>query len=247
MPFGGANDKLQCPCMKCLALLPTPTLLGSAARKKHRQHFGLPSDVVIEEEDIDVEEKHIEPIVGLAPVDKELFAKDLVLLVVNHGISWKAAELVVKLVNAHALHRFFVFPLPATTYQLKKITGCRPGNAKLLAVCPVCDFVFDAHQHVCTPCGTPPRLRAQRQLLVNDISITIKQMFGNAKIAEALEYACHRKTGDGDSWDADIMRDIPLGTPHFSTSYDNTQHISSYSPCYHMILKMSVTSRCIIP
>ena len=186
MPFGGANDKLQCPCMNCFALLPTPTLLGSRPRKKHREHFGLPSVVVIEEEDIDVEEKHIAPIVGLAPVDKELFAKDLVLLVVNHGISWKAAELVVKLVNAHALHRFFVFPLPATTYQLKKITGCRPGNAKLLAVCPVCDFVFDAHQHVCTPCGTPPRLRAQRQLLVNDISITIKQMFGNARLLRPL-------------------------------------------------------------
>ena len=218
MPFGGEDVKLQCPCKHCVGLLPAATLVGWRTRKKHLLHFGLPLVEDVVEEDIVaeiVEEKDSEvvPFV-VGNVDSDLFAKDLVLLVVNHGISWKAAELVVKLVNAHACHRIFVTPLPATTYQLKKITECRPGNAKLLALCPVCDFVFDAHQDVCTPCGVPPRLRAQRQLLVNDITVTIMQMFGNPKLAEALEYAFHRRTGDGDSWDADIMREIPLGTPH---------------------------------
>ena len=200
----------------------------------HLSRFGLPSVDLVEVQDIEVDKDIEEVPFAPPPVDNELFAKDLVLLVVNHGISWKATELVVKLVNAHACHRFFGTPLPATAYQLKRITDCRPGNAKLLAVCPVCDFVFDAHQGVCTPCGTPPRKSAQRQLLVNDISVTIKQMFGNAKIAEALEYACHRQTGDGDSWDADIMRDIPLGSPHVFFIFQHrmiTHNISFVTTC----------------
>jgi hypothetical protein len=147
-----------------------------------------------------------------AEVDHGAFAQDLVLLVVNHGITWKAVELVVKLVNSHVRGRTLNKNLPATAYQLKKITACRPGNAKLVHVCPVCDFVFDGDQQLCTPCGLPPRMRHTRQMLLNDVSITIKQMFGVPQIAEAFEYAFHRKPGDGDVWDGSVMQGIPLGT-----------------------------------
>jgi hypothetical protein len=145
-------------------------------------------------------------------VDQVAFAKDLVLLVINHGISWKAVELVVKLVNSHVRGRMLNKKLPATAYQLKKITSCRPGNAKLVHVCPVCDFVFDGDQQLCTPCGLPPRMRHTRQMLLNDVKITIRQMFGVPRIAEAFEYAYQRKPGDGDVWDGSVMQGIPLGT-----------------------------------
>ena len=214
MPFG-VEHKFQCPCNRCAALLPEKSLLGDRTRRTHRAKYGL-SEVVEEEK---VHEGLVEGVledarrpVVLGVVDNDLFAKDLVLLVVNHGISWKAAELVVKLVNSHAFGRFFGSTLPATAYQLKNITACQPGNAKLLPVCPVCDFVFDTQQHACAPCGIPPRMRAQRQLLVNDITETIKQMYGNPRLAEALEYAFHRRPGDGDVWDGEVMKDIPLGT-----------------------------------
>ena len=147
-----------------------------------------------------------------AEVDHVTFAKDLVLLATNHGITWKAVELVVKLVNSHVRSRTLNKDLPATAYQLKKITACRPGNAKLVHVCPVCDFVFDADQQLCTPCGLPPRMRHKRQMLVNDVKITISQMFGVPRLAEAFEYAYHRKPGDGDVWDGSVMQEIPLGT-----------------------------------
>ena len=147
----------------------------------------------------------------VADVDEQTFARDMVLLVVNHGIPWKAAELIVKLVNAHTHGRFLGQPLPSTAYQLKNMTNCRPGQAKLLHVCSVCDFVFDGDQEVCTPCGLPPRMRVKRQLLVNDVRVTIQQMFALPKLAEAFEYAFHRQPGDGDVWDGGVMRDIPLG------------------------------------
>ena len=130
-------------------------------------------------------------------VDEETFARDIVLLIVNHGIPWKAAELIVKLVNSHIHGRFLGQPLPSTAYQLKNMTNCLPGQAKLLHVCPVCDFVFDGDQEVCTPCGLPSRMRVKRQLLVNDVRVTIQQMFALPKLAEAFEYAFHRQPETG--------------------------------------------------
>lgn len=213
-----------------MKLWPTPTLLSGNSRTKHRKRYGL-SDVQVHDEakdvgqvdeDVQVVERKdavCEEVVPEAPsalacvyVDNDLFAKDLVLLIVNHGIPWKSAELVTKLVNSYLLGRTLLEPLPCTAYQLKRLTDCRPGNARLLHVCPVCDFVFDDAQPVCAPCGLPPRLRVKRQLLVNDVSVMIKQMFAVPKLAHAMEYASTRRTGDGDVWDGRVMRGIPLGT-----------------------------------
>ena len=213
----------QCPCNACTALLPTSRLLSYVTRMKHKKRFGVPGGGADEEQkDMDPPcaddvSPGNEPSVPTAPleINVDMFAKDLVLLIVNHGVTWKAAELVVKLVNSYVLGRVLTQPLPATVYQLKKVTECRPGNAKLMHVCPVCDFVFDGDHAVCTPCGVPPRVRVKRQLLVNDVSVTIRQMFAVPKLAEALEYAFHRRPGDGDVWDGRIMRDIPLGYQYY--------------------------------
>ena len=95
MPWG-FEHKFQCPCNHCCALLPEKSLLGFRTRKTHKAKYGLPE--VVEEEKVHeglvegVLEDARRPVV-LGVVDNDLFAKDLVLLVVNHGISWKAAEL----------------------------------------------------------------------------------------------------------------------------------------------------------
>jgi hypothetical protein len=47
---------------------------------------------------------------------------------------------------------------------------------------------------------------------VNDIAVTIRQMFGVRQLAEAFEYAYHRVPGDGDVWDGRVLRDVPRGT-----------------------------------
>ena len=94
MPWG-LEPQLQCPCNHCAALLPVTSLLGDRSRRRHQAKYGL--SVVIEEEKVHeslvdrVLEDARAPVV-LGVVDNDLFAKDLVLLVVNHGISWKAAE-----------------------------------------------------------------------------------------------------------------------------------------------------------
>lgn len=241
--MGWTDDTAQCPCNKCAGALPTPTLLSQRQRTTHKKVFGLPlraPEVFSCEDDAKSPPHLLEP--GPAPehvpkalqdVDEELFAKDLVLLTINHGISWKAAELIVKLVNAHVAGRTLHDKLPATAYQLKKLTNCRPGNAKLLHVCPACDFVFDDHQQVCTPCGLPPRIRVKRQVLVNDIRATIQQLFAIPRLAEAFAYASIRKPGDGDVWDGRVMRGIPLGTTHIyhhmilvPTLYDTSTSIA---------------------
>ena len=198
-------------------------MLSCPAITNHIKRYGLPGNeeasACVEDESEDpkvpdhvLESPPMQAEVDPAEVDHVAFAQDLVLLVVNHGITWKAVELVVKLVNSHVRGRTLNKNLPATASQLKKITACRPGNAKLVHVCPVCDFVFDGDQQLGTPCGLPPRMRHTRQMLLNDVSITIKQMFGVPRIAEAFEYAFHRKPGDGDVWDGSVMQGIPLGT-----------------------------------
>jgi hypothetical protein len=216
-------------------------MVNSSTRWTHKKRYGLAGneeasacekDLAVCEEDESKDLQGPDPLLEPPSVETEVdpvaFAKDLVLLVINHGITWKAVELVVKLVNSHVRGRTLNKNLPATAYQLKKITACRPGNAKLVHVCPGCDFVFNGDQQLCTPCGLPPRLRHTRQMLLNDVSITIKQMFGVPRIAEAFEYAFHRKPGDGDVWDGSVMQGIPLGTHAASNqlilqevSYDN--------------------------
>jgi hypothetical protein len=115
-------------------------------------------------------------------------AKDLVLLVINHDVTWKAAEKMIKLINAHLLGKTLHENIPATAYQLKKATGSNPGHSRLLHVCRVCDFVFDTGQALCTTCGTPPRTRSNHQLLINDIGIRVTQMFANPAISKVPKY-----------------------------------------------------------
>ena len=132
--------------------------MSSSSRTKHKKWYGVAGEVdekdepALEEEGKEEErEDEGAPPAEELGVDKAAFAKDLVLLVINHGIPWKGAELIVKLVNSHVHGRISGEKLPATAYQLKKTTGCRPGNAKLYHVCPECDFVYDDGQTVCLP------------------------------------------------------------------------------------------------
>lgn len=190
MPF--SNIRGYCFCNKCNGC----KILGAKARTEHRKRYGVAG--LEEKKEVpsaphgdevqDASSSSPERVRRGAPVDigvdEETFAKDLVLLIINHGIPWKGAELIVKLVNSHVRGRILGHPLPATAYQLKRRTGCSPGDAKLFHVCPVCDFVFDDGQAVCEPCGEPPSMRIKRQLLVNDIGARIKQMFANPMLAE---------------------------------------------------------------
>jgi hypothetical protein len=215
-------DYVQCPCNECFAALPIPSLLGNNQRAKHKRWYGVPNEVLAvaeedgapEEEVVEVkgqeqeEDNEIEPVAG---VDTVAFARDLVLVVINHGIPWKSAELVMKLVNSYVVGRDVIEKLPASVYQLKKLTQCSPGHAKLFDVCPVCDFVFLGEERVCDPCGLPPLARGKRQLIVNDISVTLHQMFGVPQLAEAFEYASTRVPGDGDVWDGQVLRGMPMG------------------------------------
>jgi hypothetical protein len=192
-----------------------PTLLSYSQRRRHKEDHGLcnapPEHPPEHVPDDDM------PVIPVAvrldeAINDEAFAKDLVLLVVNQGVSWKGAEHIVKLVNHHVHNRTLVRRLPASAYQLKKITQCRSGHAKLLDVCPACDFVFDGGQPTCAPCNLPPRTRVKRQLLINDVGARIRKMFSNPMLAEAFEYGANRRSGDGDVWDGRVMRDIPIGT-----------------------------------
>ena len=56
------------------------------------------------------------------------------------------------------------------------------------------------------------RERVKRQIIVNDIAVTIREMFAVPQLAEAFEYASHRVPGDGDVWDGRVLRDVPPGT-----------------------------------
>jgi hypothetical protein len=54
-------------------------------------------------------------------------------------------------------------------------------------------------------------------------------MFGVPRIAEAFEYAFHRKPGDGDVWDGSVMQGIPLGT-HAASNHLILQEVSYDNP-----------------
>ena len=237
------KEKQQCYCAKCEAALPTRNILGQTQRTKHLLRYGCPVQFgqhpdnelkpvqevpPAQQLDEQKDEEEEAPVPLAFPsedgVDAVAFAKDLVLLVVNHGVPWKSAEMIVKLVNSHVHGKIVGEKLPATMYQLRKLTHCSPGNAKLLHTCPVCDFVFVGEATVCDPCGLPPSKRVKRQLIVYDIAVTIREMFGVPSLAEAFEYAFHRVPGDGDVWDGDVLRAVPLGTKHI---YKSTNTIYS--------------------
>jgi hypothetical protein len=225
LTMGWTKTHEQCPCSQCYAALPAASLKCERTRVTHLQRYGLPK-VVDDEEEVHVEqhvEEHVEeheeekrsrrvPVPPPSEVDEVAFAKDVVLLVVNHGMPWKSVELLMKVVNSHVHGRFVGNKLPASVYQLKKITQCSPGTAKLLHVCARCDYVFVGDATICEPCGLPPSTRVQRQLMVNDISVTLQEMFNVPSLAQAFEYACHRQPGNGDVWDGRVLRDVPLGT-----------------------------------
>ena len=197
--MGFGNEVAPCGCNKCIRSLPTVIRLSARTRYRHKEQHGVPlgSHHVDKKmhivpplvqtggttHDEAVEEKEAEEGVDMASL-----AKDLVLLVINHDVTWKAAEKMLKLINAHLLGKTLHEKIPATAYQLKKATGCNPGNSRLLHVCRVCDFVFDAGQALCTTCGTPPRTRSNHQLLINDMGIRVKQMFANPAISKVPKY-----------------------------------------------------------
>jgi hypothetical protein len=216
--------KFACPCKAC-ATLAEPRMVCRRSRIYHIHRYGLSQDdeaFAREPEessalpDVPVpEESSALPYVPVPEesqtINEEAFARDVVLLVVNSGLTWKAAEDMVKVFNAHCRGKLVTKNLPATPYQLKRITSCVRGAAKLYHACPKCDFVFNDGQGVCIPCGLPPMLRVKRQLLVNDVGARIQRMFGNPMLARAFGYAATRVPGDGDVWDGAIMRDIPTG------------------------------------
>ena len=223
-----------CPCKEC-ATFAEPRMLSSRSRAYHKQQYGL----MIEREDWEKDDEALarEPVVEESPalpvpvesqtINEEAFARDVVLLVVNCGLTWKAAEDMVKVFNAHCRGKVVTKNLPATPYQLKRITSCVRGAAKLYHACPKCDFVFNDGQGVCIPCGLPPMQRVKRQLLVNDVGSRIQRMFANPMLARAFGYAATRVPGDGDVWDGAIMRDIPTGKHRARTHKHNTHtHIT---------------------
>ena len=215
MPWGSCPA--PCPCRKC-AKLPEPNVIAASNRGKHKKLYGVegPSapEEVKEEARAPSPSTESDPENRLHVVNVEAFARDVVLLTVNEAITWKSVEDLIKLFNHHTLGAHITTPLPATCYRLKRESGCmeEASAAKLFDVCHTCDFVFDAGQEVCVPCNLPPRRRVKRQLFVNDIAARIKAMFANPFLAEALGYAATRKTGDGDVWDGEMMRNIPPGT-----------------------------------
>ena len=226
--------KSACPCKAC-ATLAEPRMLSHISRVNHKKLYG----IMIEREDWEKDDEALArepalPVVEESPalpvpvesmtINEEAFARDVVLLVVNAGLTWKAAEDMVKVFNAHCRGKVVTKNLPATPYQLKRITSCVRGAAKLYHACPKCDFVFNDGQDVCIPCGLPPMQRVKRQLLVNDVGARILRMFVNPMLARAFGYAATRVPGDGDVWDGAIMRDIPTGK-HRARTHKHNAHI----------------------
>ena len=224
--------KSPCPCKQC-ATLADPPMLSHTSRCRHKQLYGIEREDCKQDDDAVAKEPAL-PVVAnqvdvpvseeLQTINEEAFARDVVLLVVNAGLTWKAAEDMVKVFNAHCRGKVVTKNLPATPYQLKRITSCVRGAAKLYHACPKCDFVFNDGQGVCIPCGLPPMQRVKRQLLVNDVGSRIQRMFANPMLARAFGYAATRVPGDGDVWDGAIMRDIPTGK-HRARTHKHNAHI----------------------
>ena len=130
-------------------------MLSREARRLHKQQYGID---MIEREDWEQDDQTLAmPVVEESPaladvpeesltINEEAFARDVVLLIVNGGLTWKAAEDMVKVFNAHCKGKLVTKNLPATPYQLKRITSCVRGAAKLHHACPKCDFVFNDGQ-----------------------------------------------------------------------------------------------------
>ena len=233
MVFG--NRHAVCPCKAC-ATLSVPRFLSSATRILHKQMYGIARDDCSLDGEAPPPPSLVENVVAAqvpeeAPsllVNEEAFARDVVLLVVNSGITWKAAEDMVKVFNAHCRGKTLLHNLPATGHQLKRVTSCVRGTAKLYHACPKCDYLFNGDQGVCTPCGLPPMLRVIRQLLVNDVGAQITRMFANPMLGRAFGYAVTRVPGDGDVWDGEVMRDIPTGTPHRARTNTRTRTLTQH-------------------
>jgi hypothetical protein len=64
-------------------------------------------------------------------VDMQALARDLVLTVVNQGLSWDGTARIMAVVNTHVFGRRVRDKLPETAYMMTKVSDIRKGRYKL--------------------------------------------------------------------------------------------------------------------
>ena len=170
------------PCRKCAKRLPELVLMARQTVWYHKKINGVDEEKFAVDE---VEAKAVDAPIGdgvlvepeavigrpqLHPnrVDMQALARDLVLTVVNQGLSWDGTARIMVVVNTHVFGRRVRDKLPETAYMMTKVSDIRKGRYKLERVCAKCDYVYNQDQSACDPCGLPPS--GKRLLLVIDIS-----------------------------------------------------------------------------
>ena len=211
----GGHCRRICTCRQCTSS-GSRILYSDSARYRHYERYG--SEANVESElaaPVAAEISPQEQTSVEGEVDIGALAKDLILLVTNHGVSWAAMSHVMTVINEHLSGKSVYESLPKNEYQIKVaagIAGRGSGGTRLLATCSKCDFVFDDESMTeCPKCKVTVLARGQRKMIVGDVSNRLHQLYAIKYMAQQFEYCLTRKPGDGDCWDGTAMSDITDG------------------------------------
>lgn len=116
--------------------------------------------------------------------------------------------------------------IPASMHTLRKKAGIGETTTRMLDICPWgqdCHvFDTDDFSSVCPVCERPRHSTVSRQLLVTSYTDRLVRMFAVPEIALAMQYPMLRVPGDGDCWDAEILRHTTMATRASTLFFMNT-------------------------
>jgi hypothetical protein len=171
-------------------------------------------------DDDDVDQERDRRVAGW-PAAVESYCKELVELVAVNSVSQTGAAAVSKLTRDRFSAYLPLEPeLPATMYSILKYAHKgNPAHAhspsELQVVCPQKDCCVieldDVLTKNCTHCNA--RLlyddnTPRREMLVTDVRDRIKRFYAQPTLARALKYPVVRTKGEGDIWDARLLRNM---------------------------------------
>ena len=192
----------------------------------------------------------------------QAFSKEMLAGVADGYMSQQGCELACKIFRdkftdhlAQAPYRDIgdkALTIPASMHMLRKRAGIGKSTTQMLDICPWGEdchvFASDDSDTVCPVCAGDRHSTGtvSRQLLVTNYTDRLVRMFAVPALAEAMQYPLVRVPGDGDCWDANVLRDTSMetraNTLFFMATTDGavfkTGKKQTFTPCTGQLLNL---------
>jgi len=131
---------------------------------------------------------------------------------VASGLVSISGAVAISKIYAQKLEPFTNMQLPTSEYGMTNLAEFDETMGELLDLCWKCDYVYEDNVRItCPECPgnvqrTPPGRKRKRQMLIFDIVKRMQMAFAQPAIAPLLRSPLTREKGDGDTWDAGLLK-----------------------------------------